>query len=421
MMNRFMFQNKIALGFGVMLILLTVLSCYYASIWQIGMLIVTAMIGVFIYRSAAAIQRRSLFLEGALDAVQLPITVTDLEMKWVFINKVTEGLLAMHHLDKQSCLGKHCSSWKADICGTDKCGIQSLRQGKPQTNYHQKYPDRPSTYMQVDTSFIKDLHGEAIGHVEIVTNIDAQRRLQNTVENIAASLEESSASLNELSAITKQTAVTARSANQIMTDVTNTVSGASDGMRFLTGSMDEISKASHATSKIIKTIDEIAFQTNLLALNAAVEAARAGEAGAGFAVVADEVRNLAMRAAEAAKNTAHMIEDTVRKVSAGHELVEKNNAAFTDMTDKIGTASAVFAEIVSSAEEQSQGIEQINEAVNHIEGVLLENTGGVVENRPKSNFVSKSSNKQAALQHINKRGLSPDQVIPLDDAELGMF
>jgi methyl-accepting chemotaxis protein len=84
--------------------------------------------------------------------------------------------------------------------------------------------------------------------------------------------------------------------------------------------------------------------------------------------------------------------DTVRKVSAGHELVEKNNAAFTDMTDKIGKASAVFAEIVSSAEEQPQGIEQINEAVNHIEGVSLDNTGGIVENRPKSNSVSKISN-----------------------------
>ena len=88
----------------------------------------------------------------------------------------------------------------------------------------------------------------------------------------------------------------------------------------LTQSMEEISKASEETSKIIKTIDEIAFQTNLLALNAAVEAARAGEAGAGFAVVADEVRNLAMRAADAAKNTANLIEGTVKQVKEGGEL-----------------------------------------------------------------------------------------------------
>ena len=95
------------------------------------------------------------------------------------------------------------------------------------------------------------------------------------------------------------------------------VSIASDSMAQLTSSMEEIAKASEETSKIIKTIDEVAFQTNLLALNSAVEAARAGEAGAGFAVVADEVRNLAMRAADAAKNTAVLIEGTVKKIKQG--------------------------------------------------------------------------------------------------------
>ena len=98
------------------------------------------------------------------------------------------------------------------------------------------------------------------------------------------------------------------------------VERANGSMTELTQSMDDISKASDETSKIIKTIDEIAFQTNLLALNAAVEAARAGEAGAGFAVVADEVRNLAMRAAEAAKNTSALIEGTVKKVKEGSDV-----------------------------------------------------------------------------------------------------
>ncbi len=113
--------------------------------------------------------------------------------------------------------------------------------------------------------------------------------------------------------MTKKNAENASMADVLMNEANQVVSEANESMGQLTQSMEEISKASEQTSKIIKTIDEIAFQTNLLALNAAVEAARAGEAGAGFAVVADEVRNLAMRAAEAAKNTAELIEGTVKK------------------------------------------------------------------------------------------------------------
>jgi methyl-accepting chemotaxis protein len=117
-------------------------------------------------------------------------------------------------------------------------------------------------------------------------------------------------------------------ADQLMGAATHTVGKANDSMEQLAGSMKEITRASEETSKIIKTIDEIAFQTNLLALNAAVEAARAGEAGAGFAVVADEVRNLALRAADAAKNTSELIEGTTKEVRDGSALAEKTNSAF---------------------------------------------------------------------------------------------
>ena len=119
--------------------------------------------------------------------------------------------------------------------------------------------------------------------------------------------------------MTRQNADNAGQANSMMIETREVMDMANQSMTELTGAMGEISVASEETAKIIKTIDEIAFQTNLLALNAAVEAARAGEAGAGFAVVADEVRNLAIRSAEAAKNTANLIEGTVKRSSTARE------------------------------------------------------------------------------------------------------
>ncbi|MEE4600965.1 MAG: methyl-accepting chemotaxis protein, partial [Desulfobacteraceae bacterium] len=133
----------------------------------------------------------------------------------------------------------------------------------------------------------------------------------------AASLEETSASLEQMAAMTKQNANNANQADALMKDANQTIATANSTMDRMTVSMNSITQSGEETQKIVKTIDEIAFQTNLLALNAAVEAARAGEAGAGFAVVADEVRNLAMRAADAAKDTSRQIEESVKQIKEG--------------------------------------------------------------------------------------------------------
>ena len=285
----------------------------------------------------------------------------------------------------------------------------------------------------------------------------------------AASIEETSSSLEEMSSMTKQNAENAKQADGLMKESNQTVSQANTSMTDLKDSMEEISKASEETSKIIKTIDEIAFQTNLLALNAAVEAARAGEAGAGFAVVAEEVRNLAMRSADAAKNTAELIEGTVKKVGHGSELVNTTSDAFSEVATSSAKVAELVGEIAAASSEQAQGIEQVNIAVTEMDKVTQSNAAGAEESASASeemnaqaeemkgmvneliNIVGGSTNgargdsgksqkriparKRAKIApQIPKAGkavrkvmahraneVSPQQVIPLDDADFQDF
>jgi methyl-accepting chemotaxis protein len=195
----------------------------------------------------------------------------------------------------------------------------------------------------------------------------------------AAAIEETSSSIEEMASMTKQNADNANQANTLMAETSQVVSQADHAMIELTGSMKDITTASEETAKIIKTIDEIAFQTNLLSLNAAVEAARAGEAGAGFAVVANEVRSLAMRASDAAKNTANLIEGSVRKINKGSDIVMKTNEAFAKVTAGAKKVGELVGEISAASNEQAQGVEQINKAITEMDKVVQNNAGSAEE------------------------------------------
>ncbi|MHC1724885.1 MAG: methyl-accepting chemotaxis protein [Syntrophobacteraceae bacterium] len=219
----------------------------------------------------------------------------------------------------------------------------------------------------------------------------ASHELAQGATHQAASIEETSSALEEMTSMTKQNAENAGHANELTKESRTIVGEANKTMEHLTASMSEISKASEETQKIVKTIDEIAFQTNLLALNAAVEAARAGEAGAGFAVVAEEVRNLAMRAAEAARNTAGMIESTVAKVKEGSALVEKTNLDFRKVASCVTKSEELVGEIAAASVEQAQGISQINGAIAQMDKVVQHNSA----NAEESAAASQQMNSQA--------------------------
>ena len=224
-----------------------------------------------------------------------------------------------------------------------------------------------------------DLVSSAAGQVA-----GASQSLAEGAQGQASAIEETSASLEEMSSMTKANADNATEANGIIGGTKLDVEEAGKIMKNLIISMNEISRASEDTEKIVKTIDEIAFQTNLLALNAAVEAARAGEAGAGFAVVADEVRNLAMRAAEAAKTTETLIEGTVQKIQGGKDLLNKTEEAFAKVAEDSNKIGQLVGEIAAASKEQSIGIAQVNTAVSDVDKVTQQNAARAEESASAS-------------------------------------
>lgn len=225
--------------------------------------------------------------------------------------------------------------------------------------------------LYISRKVVGTIEKELKGLSDIISNVSSgssqvsssSLQLADGTSSQATSLEETSSSLEELSSMTKQNADNASQARAMMQEGGHIVEKVNRHMVDMAKAIAEITKSSEETGKIIKTIDEIAFQTNLLALNAAVEAARAGEAGAGFAVVADEVRNLAMRSAEAAKNTSQLIENTMKAVKNGNELTSSTQEAFKDNVASSTKISQLVDEIATASQEQAHGIAQINRAV----------------------------------------------------------
>ena len=198
-------------------------------------------------------------------------------------------------------------------------------------------------------------------------------QISHGAQQQATSLEETAASLEEITATVRQSAGNAQQADRVAVGSRDVAERGGSVVAGAISAMDEITKGSRRIGDIITTIDEIALQTNLLALNAAVEAARAGEQGRGFAVVAQEVGNLAQRSAAAAKEVKALIQDSLERIQAGHQLVGESGRALNDIIISVKKVTDIVGEIAGAAREQSIGVDQVNQAVSQMDQVTQSN------------------------------------------------
>ncbi len=232
----------------------------------------------------------------------------------------------------------------------------------------------------------------------------AAEALASGAQEQAASLEETSASLEQIAATVRQSADNAKQANRIAATSRESAERGQDVVSSAVGAMAEINSASARISDIISTIDEIAFQTNLLAVNAAVEAARAGEQGRGFAVVATEVRSLALRSAGAAKEIKSLIQDSLRKVERGSELVNRSGETLTSIVGSVKKVTDIVSEISAAGDEQSTGVDQVTTAVTQIDQVTQQNAAQTEELSSTARSLAQQSTHLLKLVGLFKLG-----------------
>jgi methyl-accepting chemotaxis protein/methyl-accepting chemotaxis protein-2 (aspartate sensor receptor) len=238
---------------------------------------------------------------------------------------------------------------------------------------------------------ISDSSDEIVDASSLISNSSDTLSQKSTSQ--AALVEQVSASIEEAYSSITQNTQSAQEANELSQDANRSAQGGFEHIQNLSESMIEINKSSEKIANIIKAIDEIAFQTNLLALNAAVEAARAGEHGLGFAVVAEEVRSLAGRSAEAAKETADIIDNSVEQVKNGTKITDITNQSFDEILTKISSTSKLINEITISSAEQNETVKQINISLSTVDT----NTQTIATSSEELSATAKELNRQAIL------------------------
>jgi len=398
-----------------------------------------AIVFTVAYIISGWIANKIFYYEHILDSIPFPLSITDMNRRWTFVNKPVEDMLSTK---RSALIGQDCSKWGAGICNTSNCGVECLNRGQSSTTFEQMGMD-----FKVDASYIVNSRGKNVGHIEIVQDITEMVRMQKEeamlVHNIeevsasfvssskqiangsqalaqgsteqAASIQELSASISDIASKTKVNAEMAERASTLAHTIKNNAERGNQQMSDMTSAVQEINTASQNISKVIKAIDDIAFQTNILALNAAVEAARAGQHGKGFAVVAEEVRNLAAKSAEAAKDTGGLIQNSMEKAELGARIADETAASLYEIVSGINESSEIVEEIAKSSEEQSLGIDQINLGIDQVSQVVQQNTATAQQSAAAS---SEMSDKSAQLERLvmEFKGKYSDEMLGLPPA-----
>ncbi len=403
---RFFWSNLFGTGLIVAILLAVLLFSVESvplsvivTLFLIAGIMVPAFSYFFYLRISRYYREKEHWYEQLLDHVPLPLSVTDNNMNWTFINKPVEEMLKIKRKD---ILGKACHNWGAAICKTEKCGVHRLRNNHSMTVFSQMGGN-----FRVDTHYLANTKGETIGHVEVVQDISTLfhltkaikginetsnqakmsfQEISKSIEVLASGATEQAASLQEINLnvteLTHKTSASAGNSQQVTQQAKQSNQLASQGdnqVEQLVKAIHQVNSSFKEIREINKMIDDIADQTNLLALNAAIEAARAGESGRGFAVVADEVRKLAEKSASAVKETTNRIELNTKNIDSMNTLVQRVAKNLSEIKSSSTQSLQMIEEISQSTHEQADGLGQIKYSMEQIDQAIQNNAANTEE------------------------------------------